>query len=92
MVSSAHAFTTEKYLRETTLPALERGFAKAGKKPGRLSKSAYPVVCSDGRRPRKPSQADHAWQPSRQIAFYGSTPAYKPVLDSALMPVNCRVN
>ena len=24
-----HAFTTEKYLRETTLPALERGFAKA---------------------------------------------------------------
>ena len=27
-----HAFTTEKYLRETTLPALERGFAKAGKR------------------------------------------------------------
>ena len=27
----AHAFTTEKYLRETTLPALEKGFAKAGK-------------------------------------------------------------
>ena len=26
-----HAFTTERYLRETTLPSLERGFAKAGK-------------------------------------------------------------
>ena len=28
----AHAFTTERYLREVTLPALERGLAKAGRK------------------------------------------------------------
>ena len=27
----AHGFTTERYLREVTLPALERGAAKAGK-------------------------------------------------------------
>ena len=33
-----HAFTTEKYLRETTLPALERGFAKAGKTYSCISK------------------------------------------------------
>ena len=26
-----HAFTTEKYLREVTLPAVERGLAKAGR-------------------------------------------------------------
>ena len=26
-----HAFSTERYLREATLPALERGFAKAGR-------------------------------------------------------------
>ena len=26
-----HAFTTEKYLREVTLPAVEKGLAKAGR-------------------------------------------------------------
>ena len=26
-----HGFSTERYLREATLPALERGFAKAGR-------------------------------------------------------------
>ena len=30
-----HGFTTERYLREVTLPALERGAAKAGKTRGR---------------------------------------------------------
>ena len=31
-----HAFTTERYLREVTLPALERGLAKAGRTLERL--------------------------------------------------------
>ena len=26
-----HSFTTERYLREVTLPALERGFANSGR-------------------------------------------------------------
>ena len=30
-----HGFTTEKYLRETTLPAIERGLAKSGRHEGR---------------------------------------------------------
>ena len=43
----AHAFTTEKYLRETTLPALERGFAKAGKSQERF-RDQLSSICSDG--------------------------------------------
>ena len=74
-----HAFTTEKYLRETTLPALERGFAKAGKKREDFEIS-YPCFVVTGRDEREMEQARTATR--QQIAFYGSTPAYKPVLDS----------
>jgi probable F420-dependent oxidoreductase len=74
-----HAFTTEKYLRETTLPALERGFEKVGKKREDFEIS-YPVFVVTGQNERELEEAKVATQ--RQIAFYGSTPAYKPVLDS----------
>ena len=36
----AHAFTTERYLREVTLPALERGFAKGGR-----SRKDFEITC-----------------------------------------------
>ena len=75
----AHAFTTEKYLRETTLPALERGFAKAGKKREDFEIS-YPVFVVTGQNEEELAAAKVA--ACQQIAFYGSTPAYKPVLDS----------
>jgi len=74
-----HAFTTEKYLRETTLPALERGFAKAGKTRADFEIS-YPVFVVTGSNEDELAQATQAIR--QQIAFYGSTPAYKPVLDS----------
>ena len=74
-----HAFTTEKYLRETTMPALERGFAKAGKKRKDFQIS-YPVFVVTGQNEKEIAAAKVATR--RQIAFYGSTPAYKPVLDS----------
>ncbi len=75
----AHAFTTEKYLRETTLPALERGFAKAGKSREDFEIS-YPVFVVTGQTEEELAEAKVAT--CKQIAFYGSTPAYKPVLDS----------
>ena len=31
-----HPFTTERYVREVTMPALERGFADGGPDPRRL--------------------------------------------------------
>lgn len=74
-----HGFTTAAYLRNVTLPALERGLAKAGKSRADFEIS-YPVFSITGRDERELDTA--ATQMRQQIAFYGSTPAYKPVLDS----------
>lgn len=67
-----HNFTTERYLREVTLPALERGRAKVGRTLEGFEISG-PVFAAT-------NDAEIA-DVKRQIAFYGSTPAYKPVLD-----------
>ena len=74
-----HAFTTEKYLRETTIPAIERGLAKSGRTRDDFEIS-YPCFVVTGRDEKE--QAGAAQATRQQIAFYGSTPAYKPVLDS----------
>jgi probable F420-dependent oxidoreductase len=72
-----HGFTTYRYLREVTIPALERGAAKAGKSRTDLI-VAYPgfVVTGEGEQLEQATVAT-----KRQIAFYGSTPAYRPVLE-----------
>jgi probable F420-dependent oxidoreductase len=74
-----HGFTTQNYLEQTTLPALERGFAKAGKSRADFE-IAYPVFSITGRDEKE--LAAETTKMRRQIAFYGSTPAYKAVLDS----------
>ena len=73
-----HGFTTERYLREVTLPALERGRAKAGKtmEGFEIVGPSFVVTGSDHE-----SLAAAAAGTRQQIAFYGSTPAYRPVLD-----------
>jgi alkanesulfonate monooxygenase SsuD/methylene tetrahydromethanopterin reductase-like flavin-dependent oxidoreductase (luciferase family) len=58
---------------------LERGFAKAGKKREDFEIS-YPVFVVTGSNEQELAAARTATR--KQIAFYGSTPAYKPVLDS----------
>jgi len=73
-----HAFTTEKYLREVTLPALEKGLAKAGRKRSDFQ-VMYPGFVVTGKDEK--AWADSRRGVCRQIAFYGSTPAYRPVLD-----------
>ena len=75
----AHAFTTEKYLRETTLPALERGFAKSGRKREDFE-IMYPLFMVTGENEEAMARAKA--ETCNAIAFYGSTPAYKGVLDS----------
>jgi len=74
-----HGFTTEAFLRETTLPALERGFARAGRTRAGFE-IVYPVFSITGR--DEAEMAASAVRMRQQIAFYGSTPAYRPVLDS----------
>jgi probable F420-dependent oxidoreductase len=73
-----HGFSTERYLREVSLPALERGAAKAGKTRADLTVS-YPGFVVTGETDEEVAVADQAVR--QQIAFYGSTPAYRPVLD-----------
>lgn len=73
-----HGFSTEKYMREVSLPALERGAAKAGKTRADLTVS-YPGFIVTG--PDEQSMAAAAKGVREQIAFYGSTPAYRPVLE-----------
>ena len=73
-----HAFTTEKYLRDVTLPALEKGLAKAGRKRSDFQ-VMYPGFVVTGKDEK--AWADSRRGVCRQIAFYGSTPAYRPVLD-----------
>ena len=73
-----HGFTTEKYLREVTLPALARGRAKAGKTMEGFE-VVGPSFIVTGNNDAEMTQA--AAGTRQQIAFYGSTPAYKGVLD-----------
>jgi len=73
-----HAFTTERYLREVTLPALKRGRAKAGKTMEGFDISGPSFVVTGADELEQSRAADGTRQ---QIAFYGSTPAYRAVLD-----------
>jgi len=73
-----HGFTTERYLREVTIPALDRGLAKAGKQRRDLQISA-PGFIVTGSNDKDMEAAKVGTR--RQIAFYGSTPAYRGVLE-----------
>ena len=73
-----HGFTTASYLQEATLPALATGLAKAGRSRSDLELSipAFVVTGTD-----EAEMARSATGVRRQVAFYGSTPAYRPVLE-----------
>ncbi len=73
-----HGFTTERYLREVTLPALEKGLEKAGRSRSQFQIS-YPGFIVTGTNDNE--LADAAKAVRSQIAFYGSTPAYRGVLE-----------
>ena len=73
-----HAFTTKRYLQEVTIPTLMRGIERSGR-----DRSDFQLMCPvfvvTGE-----SEADlesAAAATRKQIAFYGSTPAYRKVLE-----------
>jgi probable F420-dependent oxidoreductase len=73
-----HGFTTERYLREVTIPALQRGRAKAGASMDDFQIVGPSFVVTGA----NDEELERAAQGTRQqIAFYGSTPAYRPVLE-----------
>jgi len=74
-----HGFTTERYLRDVTMPALRAGREKAGRDLTGFEVCGLPFVVT-GRDDAELTEARRGV--AEQIAFYGSTPAYKPVLEA----------
>lgn len=72
-----HPFTTQRYLRERTLPTVERGRRESGRGLEDFSISFQGLVVS-GRTEEEMAVATRGVRD--QIAFYGSTPSYAPVL------------
>ncbi len=73
-----HAFTTARYLNEVTLPAIEGGLAEGGRSRKDFQ-LCYPAFIVTGR--SETEWEDARTSITRQIAFYGSTPAYRGVLE-----------
>ena len=74
----AHAFTTQRYLQEVTVPTLTRGLDRAGRSRTDIQ-LACPVFVVTGRDEAEVAAA--AGGTRKQIAFYASTPAYRAVLE-----------
>jgi probable F420-dependent oxidoreductase len=73
-----HAFTTERYLREVTVPALLDARTAAGATLDGFEISGVPFVVTGATEEQMTAAARAARE---QIAFYASTPSYRPVLD-----------
>jgi probable F420-dependent oxidoreductase len=67
-------FGSKRFLHEATLPAVHKGLAAAGRDPADFAVVPEIIVSVASEDP------DHA-SARRLLAFYGSTPAYRPVLD-----------
>ena len=73
-----HAFTTEAYLRQHTLPHLKAGLASENRQPKDCRVSYGPfIVTGTTEEEFKKTRKEVA----DRIAFYGSTPAYRRVLE-----------
>ncbi|MFT5692779.1 MAG: putative F420-dependent oxidoreductase [Oceanicoccus sp.] len=73
-----HPFSNERYIREVTLPAIEKGLKKSGRSREDFEISYTPFIVSG----ENEEGIEAAKKVARQrISFYGSTPAYKGVLD-----------
>ena len=73
-----HGFTSASYLQNVTMPAVQRGIDVAGRARESVE-VCLPVFLATG-----PAGSDISAEIARarkQVAFYGSTPAYRAVLD-----------
>ncbi|MDT5146865.1 MAG: hypothetical protein QOC58_1510, partial [Mycobacterium sp.] len=73
-----HPMVSKRYLDEVTMPALLRGMQRSGRSHNDFQVSAE-VMVATGRNDAELSAATAAVR--KQIAFYGSTPAYRRVLE-----------
>lgn len=72
-----HGFTTERWIREHTIPALRSGRAKAGLTMDGFDIVGAPFIATG----TDEEMAAGVAEARRRISFYGSTPAYRAVLD-----------
>ena len=73
-----HPFTTERYVREVTMPAIEAGLAERSRSRANFEVTAIPFVACGINDEAQDSRRSEA---RKQIAFYGSTPSYRGVLE-----------
>ena len=73
-----HSFTTERYLREVTVPTVERVLAANGRDRAKFSLYGMPFIAF-GETDAALAKASAAVKKS--LGFYCSTPAYRSVLD-----------
>ncbi len=74
----AHSFTTADYLRDVSLPRLREGATHVGREPSEIGVALTSFVIT-GRTDQERAGVEAAVK--AQIGFYGSTPAYRPVLE-----------
>jgi probable F420-dependent oxidoreductase len=73
-----HPFSSQKYVTETTWPALERGLSRAGRTDAGFEVAWQLMVSTDG------PGGEGVIEPGlrERVAFYASTPAFRPVLEA----------
>jgi probable F420-dependent oxidoreductase len=74
-----HPFNSPDFIRGTTLPALEEGFARGGGSREQFEISCQAMIIT-GFSDQEMQQAEAGTR--AQLAFYASTPQYKVVLDT----------
>lgn len=73
-----HPFSSEKYIREVTLPAINKGLANSGRTLADFELDYAPIIATGI---DEESLARSIATARDRIAFYGSTEAYRPVLE-----------
>jgi probable F420-dependent oxidoreductase len=74
-----HAFCTRRYLDEVVRPELAEGMARGGRRPEGFEISGGGFIATG---PDEAAAARMAEWVRGRVAFYGSTPAYWPVLEA----------
>ncbi len=73
-----HGLSSERFVREVTLPALERGLARAGRKRSDVELT-FPALIATGDTAQELAESEKKLR--QHFAFYASTPAYSAVLE-----------
>jgi len=71
-----HPFTSDRYLTDTVLPRIDEALSAAGRRREDFTVNQGVILCIADDREVAVREA------KQQIAFYGTTPNYRPVFDS----------